>query len=455
VGSRDGQQWTLFNIEDGSQYDINRNGLQNPAFSDDNRYIFFESGNDLWKYDVVIKTLIPTKLAPGKTAKIVNVTEYEQSPQSHISVRSFDPKKTVLLEIRDPVQNLTSYNVWKENNTTKEIIPSTNDKIRNIVYDDRMSIFLTLEENYNKAPQLFLRSSAPKKQLLYGGDTADQTASLLKQDIIHYTSGEGLPLKGVLYYPVHYQPNKKYPMVVHIYQIQSDKSNEYFTPSYNNRDGLDIRTLTERGYFVLLPDTAVGPTGAGLSALHCVNKALDAVHTHPNIDMQKVGLVGHSFGGYETNFIATHSNRFAAYISGAGISDIVRSYFSYNYHFAGPYYWQYEHGIFSMLPFSNSKEIYFNNNPIYNIEGINAPILLWTGMKDQNVPWDQTMEFFIGLKRNQKPTIALFYPNGRHALAFDSKEKKNLHTKVLEWWDYFLKNKKNVPWIDRQMKKGA
>jgi dipeptidyl aminopeptidase/acylaminoacyl peptidase len=76
-------------------------------------------------------------------------------------------------------------------------------------------------------------------------------------------------------------------------------------------------------------------------------------------------------------------------------------------------------------------------------------------MKDQNVPWDQTMEFFIGLKRNQKPTIALFYPNGRHALAFDSKEKKNLHTKVLEWWDYFLKNKKNVPWIDRQMKKGA
>lgn len=452
VGSKDGQSWTVFDLENRSEHHIERKGLQNPVFSVDNQYIFFESNNDLWRYDLERKTLTQTRIAPDKALAIVNVTSYELSPYSHISVRSIDIKKKVLLEIKDNVENLTSYKIWK-GNTIKEIISPTKNKIRNMVYDKRMKSFWTLEENYNMAPKLYSRKDENQKQLVYEGNTADQTASSPKQEIVHYTTADGLPLKGVFYYPVHYSTDKKYPMIVHIYQIQSDKSNKYETPSYNNSDGLDIRTLLERGYFVFLPDTAVGSDGAGLSALACVNKALDAVSRNPNIDMQRVGLVGHSFGGYETNFIATHSNRFAAYISGAGISDIIRSYFSYNYHYPGPHYWAYENGQFDMkISFFENKELYFKNNPIHHVEKVSGPILLWTGKQDQNVPWDQTTEFYIGLKRNKKPVIALFYPNGRHALGFDSPEKKDLYKRTLEWWDYFLKDKKGIQWIDKQMR---
>jgi dipeptidyl aminopeptidase/acylaminoacyl peptidase len=108
-----------------------------------------------------------------------------------------------------------------------------------------------------------------------------------------------------------------------------------------------------------------------------------------------------------------------------------------------------------MPAFADGKEIYVKNNPIHYVEKVNAPILLWTGREDENVPWDQTTEFFIGLKRSGKPVIALFYPKGRHAFAYNSQEKKDLYTKVMEWWDYFFKDKKNVPWINEQMKKGA
>ncbi len=67
--------------------------------------------------------------------------------------------------------------------------------------------------------------------------------------------------------------------------------------------------------------------------MESIDKALDKLLMNRNINSSKVGLIGHSFGGYLTNFIATHSNRFATYISGSGVSDIISSYFSYNYNF--------------------------------------------------------------------------------------------------------------------------
>jgi dipeptidyl aminopeptidase/acylaminoacyl peptidase len=453
VLSEDNRLWTSFDLQKKEKHLIEQTGLRNPVFSDNGSLAFFESENGLWKYDLANKTLSQTEIARGRSVSMINITDYKTSYNSQIGVKSFEAKSPLLLEIKDRDNNLTSYSILKGKNI-EEIMPLAKDKVGRLAYNDGLTHLLTLEENFNKPPQLYTRSEG-KKKLLLDGSNADPEARLLKQEIIHYTTAEGLPLKGILYYPLHYEPNKKYPIVVYIYQILSEKSNEYLTPSYNNRDGLDIRAMTKRGYFVLLPDTAVGPAGPGLSALDCVHKALDAAGQNPNIDMQKVGLVGHSFGGYETNFIATHSRRFAAYISGAGISDITRSYFSYNYHFPGPYYWQFETGILSMPAFADGKEIYVKNNPIHYVEKVNAPILLWTGREDENVPWDQTTEFFIGLKSSGKPVIALFYPKGRHAFAYNSQEKKDLYTKVMEWWDYFFKDKKNVPWINEQMKKGA
>ncbi|WP_170835673.1 alpha/beta hydrolase family protein [Chryseobacterium wanjuense] len=447
------KKWTIFDLAKKEKHLIDQTGLRNPVFSDDNRLVLFESEKGLWEYDIVKKSFFQSHIAGNKAVSMVNVADYKTSYNSQIGIRSFETKKPLLLEIKERGSD-TSYYILKGKNL-EVIMPPIKDKVGRLTYNDRLTHFLTLEENFNKPPQLYIKSEG-QKQLLLDGGSSDSEAPLLKQDIIHYATTDGRSLKGILYYPVGYKPHQKYPMVVYIYQIQSEKSNEYMIPGYHNSDGLDIRTLIQKGYFVLLPDTAVGPAGPGLSALDCVHKALDAVGQNPNIDMKKVGLVGHSFGGYETNFIATHSDRFETYISGSGISDITRSYFSYNYHFPGPYYWQYETGQFEMnYPFSENKAIYFDNNPIIHVDKVKVPILLWTGKQDENVPWDQTTEFFIGLKRNGKPVIAIFYPNGRHAFAYNSIEKKDLYIKVMEWWDYFLKDKKNVTWIDKQMKKGA
>jgi dipeptidyl aminopeptidase/acylaminoacyl peptidase len=450
LGSEDGHKWTLFEIGSMAKNLIDSPYLQNPVFTVDGRYIFFESPNDLWHYEIKTKKLTPLQVAPRKMAKIVNRRILKMSEKWNFSLQTIDLNLPLLIQALDQSNTITSYLTWKQGKY-KEILGPTENYVRNFTYDDELTRFYVMEENFNKPPTLsFIRDGEQKTTLIPAASETDKAVLAMKQEIIHYTTDDGQSLKGLLYYPVNFNPAKKYPMIVHIYQLQNRMANQYLTPGYHNRDELDIRTLLGKEYFVLLPDTAVGTSGPGLSALDCVNKALDAVSHNPGIDMHKVGLIGHSFGGYETNFIATHSNRFTTYISGAGLSDIIRSYFSYNYHYTGPLYWQYETGQFQMQPYTTDKSMYLKNNPILNVERVNAPILLWTGKQDENVPWDQTMEFFMGLRRHNKQVITLFYPNGRHALGAGSEEKKDLHRKVLEWWDYFLKDKKNVPWIDNR-----
>lgn len=62
------------------------------------------------------------------------------------------------------------------------------------------------------------------------------------------------------------------------------------------------------------------------------------------------------------------------------------------------------------------------------------------------------MSFYIGLKRYNKKVIALFYPKQAHVFEKRSKESDDLNRRIIEWFDYFLKNNHEIPWIDRQIR---
>ncbi len=453
IGSENGKEWTLFELESLKKNIISRNGLRNPVYSSDSQFIFFESEDDVLRFDIKGNKLVALKIAPGKKTEIVNKGKSNLMEGFNFFLNTIDLQDPLLIKVSDKNRNHTSY-MQVRNGIVDEVLTSTSNHVKELHFDYSLETFCAIEENYNLPTQLICWNvKRKKKKILYKSVDKKKSSLPIKMSIISYFNVAGKPLKGILYYPVNFQSRKKYPMVVRIYQVQSDSSNQFPIPGYTNPIGFDIRTLLQKGYFVYLPDILYEKSGTGLSALDCVNKALDAIIDNPNINKNKIGLIGHSHGGYETNFIATHSNRFAAYISGAGNSDIIRSYFSYNYNFHSPFYWQYENGQYEInIPFSENKQLYILNNPIYNVEKTTAPILLWAGKKDENIAWDQVMEFSIGLKRNRTPVIALFYPNQGHALGLNTAERKDLYRKVLEWWDYFLKDEKNIPWIDMQMK---
>lgn len=450
-------KWVLCNLSTMKKGYIQDHSLQNPVFSKDASLIYFDSQKGIFVYNIQKDRLIKISENLSKKVKILNKESLPLIGSYFKIYRSYlKNDNSVLIKVRDDEENKTSYYTIV-NKDLKSIIKSSENYIRDFYYNRNANFFAYTLENYNKPMSLYYVDDHKKEPIiLLTNENRDAAVKNLKIEIINYINSDYQKLKGILYYPTNFEPKKKYPMIVRIYQIQNDSANQYDIIGYNNPASFDLRTLLDQGYFVYLPDIVFGPKGTGLSALDCVNKALDTIQNRPYIDQSKIGLTGHSHGGYETNFIATHSNRFAAYLSGAGNSDIVRSYFSYNYNFHSPFYWQYENGQYELkFPFSENKKLYFDNNPIYNVEKVNAPILLWAGKKNENIKWDQVMEFYIGLKRNNKDVIALFYPNQGHNPSFNSEDRKDLYYRTLEWWDYFLKDKTNIDWINKQMKKDA
>lgn len=451
----DKEVWYLYHIPTNSKRKIENKDLRNPYFSIDGESILFDGENGLWTYDLKAGKLIESDNFKNYKTEVLNgITKIIGN--SNLYEKTIDIRDSVILKVYDKEIEESSC-VLFDGKKIKTIIPFTSNRIRYLNYNKLKNNFSYTEENYNLPPRFVCKELKKEKKVLYQSNKSDQKILSLNQEIISYRNSEEVPLKGVLYYPLNYNSSEKYPMIVHIYEIQHKEANRYPLAYYGqpDSDGFNLRLLLERGYFVYLPDIVYGKEGTGLSALDCVNNALDALENHSLIDIEKIGLIGHSHGGYQTNFIATHSDRFSTYVSGLGNSDIVRSYFSFNYNFLKPFYFQYENGQYRMnKSFSEDKGLYFRNNPIHYVENVSAPILLWTGMKDQNIDWNQTMEFYVGLKRNNKEVIALFYPDEGHGI-LNRAASEDLVFRIINWFDYFLKDKKNIDWIDKEIKKEA
>ena len=394
--------WYAYNITGGIKKAIRGDGLQIPYFTSTEGEVVFTGNGGLLKYDLKTNSRTGFTDFNGYRATILNAGS-DVINKFNFYRKTLAPGKPLLLQLFDSVRNKNTY-VLLDKGKCKTIIRSTGFRIKNLVYNDDYTHFYYTEENYNLPPRLVLKEAEKKEQVIYESNKADKAVLSLKQKIISYTNSDSIPLKGILYYPLNYNPSLKYPMVVHIYEKQRHLSNRYLSPSYYEGLGFNIRLFLENGYFVYLPDIVTrGKNGPGIDALNCVNNALDALTGNPLIDKEKIGLIGHSFGGYETDFIATRSNRFAAYISGSGHSDIVWAANAFNYNFLFPDYVRIEANMYKMgVPFFKDKALYLQNNPVYHAEKVSAPVLLWSGNEDQNVTSDHTMAFYNALRRNKK-----------------------------------------------------
>ncbi|WP_304343878.1 S9 family peptidase [Chryseobacterium koreense] len=447
--------WTILDTGSGKVEHLDSAAISNPVFSRDDMTVYFESDNDLWCYSIPNKKLFPLKVAAGSQTHILNADKKSLCTGFNFYQATLDNTKPILIETKNEQSNETVYFSIIKNKVNKTLIRSKN-KISFFTYTDDLKHWSWMEENYNLPFKLCFSSDRKTSvKVLYDGESIDKDARNIKQETLSYSLADGRKLKGILYYPKKFVATQIYPVIVHIYQIQHNLANEYLMPDYDVV-GFNIRTLIEKNYFVFLPDTVIDERGPGIAAMESIDKALDKLFMNRNINCSKVGLIGHSFGGYLTNFIATHSKRFATYISGSGVSDIISSYFSFNYNFTGPHYWQLETGQYRMnSSFADNKELYYRNNPIFNVEKANAPILLWTGTKDENVVSQNTVELYLGLKRYNKNVIALFYPESGHDLSTNFSQMKDLNIRVLEWFDYFLKDKKGILWIEKQIEEDA
>jgi dipeptidyl aminopeptidase/acylaminoacyl peptidase len=441
------KNWYAYHIITGTNEIIGGDSLITPCFPSDGKTVLFEGDGGIWRYDFAKKKLLLLNSFKGYRVSILNKHTHTTLQGFNFYEKSVNLKEPLVLKLYDAQENKSTFLLW-ENGKHRTIISSTTRYIQSFNYNKSYDCFSWVEEDYNLPPRLVYKKIGKEEKVLYQSNKADSVILNINQEVISYTNSEGVPMRGILYYPIYFDPSREYPMVVHIYEKQSHLANRYLYPSYFEGLGFNIRLLIEKGYFVYLPDIIIqGKNGPGMDALDCVNNALDAIAGNVSIDKQRIGLIGHSFGGYETDFIATHSNRFAAYVSGSGQSDILWAYYSFNNNFKWPDYMRLESGQYRMnVSFTENKDLYFKNNPIFNAEKVNAPVLLWSGLEDKNVTSDQSMAFYNSLRRNKKNVIALFYKGEMHSL-LKQQAQCDLTYRILDWFDYFLKGETDFEWI--------
>jgi dipeptidyl aminopeptidase/acylaminoacyl peptidase len=269
-------------------------------------------------------------------------------------------------------------------------------------------------------------------------------------ELVNYRTAAGLDLQGVLLYPANYDASKKYPMIVYPYELLSQTLHQYVVPT--ERSYYDTNVWTQNGYFVLRPDIVFRGRDPGISVLEALQPAVRAVTTRGLVDSTKVGLVGHSWGGYEATFVPTRTNMFAAAVAGAPITNFLS--------FAGAVHWtpgiaefdHWETGQARMaVPFWEDMAAYIRNSPAAKVHDLKTPMLMEFGDADGTVDWHQGVEFYNFARRaGRDDFVMLVYPGEDHGL----RKKENqidYHRRINQWFGYWLKGEPAPKWLTEGM----
>lgn len=263
--------------------------------------------------------------------------------------------------------------------------------------------------------------------------------------LIDYTSDKGDKLQGALYLPANYEPGKKYPLLVTIYEKRSQNKNGFVSPSETRAP--DPSQFTNRGYAVLDPDIVYKVNDPGMSAVWAVVPAVKAAIATGIVDSTHVGLWGHSWGGYQTAFLVTQTNIFAAAIAGAPLTDMVSMYSSVYWNSGGA-----NQAIFESSQgrfkgnFIDNYDAYIRNSPAFHADKVTTPLIILHNDKDGAVDFNQGITYFNTLRQLGKNVILLEYVGENHGLSRPVNQK-DYAGRMAEWFDHWLKGAPAPDWM--------
>ncbi len=310
----------------------------------------------------------------------------------------------------------------------------------------KADVYAYVEEGADDSPDVFV-GGRNLQELKQATQTNPSQTNFLwsRSELINYTNDHGEALQGALFYPAGFEAGKKYPMIVLIYELVSQGLHEYSIPS--ERNPYSPAVFNAEGYFVFQPDIVYRAQNPGLSAKACVLPAVKKVLESGKVDPKRVGLVGHSWGGYQTSFLSTQTDVFAAFVAGAPLTDMISMSMSIYWNSGQTDTWIFHESQGRMdRPFWEDVQTYIRNSPVFNINQLTKPLLIAFGDKDGAVDWQQGVEMYNAARLAQKPVVMLVYPGENHGLA-KKPNQVDYHHRVLEWFGHYLKGDPAPKWI--------
>jgi dipeptidyl aminopeptidase/acylaminoacyl peptidase len=458
----DGKDWNTVSIPDGKVVNLTsklgisfwREDFDSPStppahgnagWTKDEKYVLLYDRYDIWQ--VAADGSGAKNLTDGVGRKEKIIFRYVRLDDDERE-RAIDPAKSLLLSAENEWTRDSGFYRDRIDGGLPERLVMTAKDFSNPIKAKEADVLLLTASSFNEFPDLIV-TDPNFKELKKVSHANPQKANLLwgTSELIRYKNSDGVLLSATLIKPENFDPNKKYPMMVYIYEKLSQGLHRFVNPAPGT--SINASYYASNGYLVLQPDIVYTVGYPGQSALKCVLPAVQAVVDKGFVNEQAIGIQGHSWGGYQIAYMITQTNRFRAVEAGAPVSNMTSAYSGIRWESGLPRQFQYERtqsrigGNLWEYPMR-----FLENSPVFRADRVQTPLLMLHNDNDGAVPWYQGIEYYLALRRLGKEVYLFNYNGEPHGLR-RRPNQKDYTRRMQEFFDHFLKGAPKPEWMER------
>lgn len=259
---------------------------------------------------------------------------------------------------------------------------------------------------------------------------------LSEPEEISLRSADGTELQGWVIKPAGFEEGGKYPLIV---EVHGGPATQYGYTFFH-----EFQVLAARGYGVIYINPR-GSLGYGQQFVACISKAwgeldyaditaaADYAASLPWVDTERMGITGGSYGGFMTNWVVGHTDRFKAAVTQRSVTNFASFYGTSD---IGPMFSEWQVGG---TPWDNA-EGYARMSPITYLPQMRTPLLVIHSEEDHRCPIEQGEQLFVGLKRLGVETELLRFPQESHGLSRGGKPKRRVERleRIAGWFECYM-----------------
>ena len=331
-----------------------------------------------------------------------------------------------------------------------------NKSVGGLINAKNADVYLHTEQRFEEFPNLWVSNGNFDGPVKISDANPQQSQFIWgRSELVDYRNADGKVLHAILTKPENFDPAKKYPLMVYIYEQLTSGLHRYVAPAPGS-SSINVARYVSNGYIVLQPDIEYEVGYPGESAFKCVIPAVQHIVEQGYIDPARIGIQGHSWGGYQISYLVTRTDMFRAVEAGASVVDMVSAYGGIRWGTGMSRAFQYERtqSRIGAPPWLRSLQ-FIENSPIFWVEKVNTPYLTMANDDDDAVPWYQGIEFFTALRRLGKEAYMFNFNGEKHGL----RERENMKywtVHMAEFFDHYLLGapipqwmEKGVPYLER------
>lgn len=467
----DGKDWNSYSIADGKVVNLTRK-LDTKFYDEDNdtpsipgsygvtgwtkgdAHVLLNDRFDIWQ--IAPDGSAAKNLTDGLGRKEKTVLRYVRLDPKE---RWIDPAKTMLLRaVNEETRDSGFYRDKVDGGVPEKLVMAAKDFNSPTKARDAEVLVLTASRA-NEFPDLLITSPGFKEFKKISNADAQRAQFIWPTaELVRFKSVDGVPLKGLLFKPENFDPKRKYPMIVNIYEKLSQGLHNFRNPGPGT--SINATYYASNGYLVFMPDIVYDIGYPGPSALKCVLPGIQAVVDKGFVDEKAIGIQGHSWGGYQIAYMVTQTNRFRAAAPGAVVANMTSAYSGIRWGTGLPRQFQYEHsqsrigGTLWEYPMR-----FLENSPVFRADRVETPMIMIHNDDDDAVPWYQGIEYYLALRRLNKEAYLFNYNGEKHNLR-KRINQKDYTRRMQEFFDHFLKGapapewmQKGIPFLKREQEK--